>query len=354
MADDVNALGAGDPAGTDPNNVPGDLQDLKDKINAGSILRRLTQAQIDALSATQKPVGVVVHNSTAGRLQRWDGAKWVTLLDSATNPVISNTWPALLLDSTDGGPSQVAFLVGGAVRWMLYHRASSTGELVVDRYSSGGVYQGTPLAIAPSGAIAFQDAPAHPDAVADGESATLGQVTAAVNASASAAQSTANAALSNAAAAQSTANGATSAASAAQGTANNAVTKADAAQSTANNAVTKADAAQSTANTAASNADAAQSTANAALPKSMVIGGVANGTTDSSGVLSFSIPTSPTGNWSVVASHADTPGAPAATRFVSPQVFLPAGSTYVTCRVWSNAGVIGMTTVSIHWHAIAY
>lgn len=54
--------------------MPAHLQDLKDRINAGSLARRLTQAQIDSLPAGQKVIGVLVYNSTAQRFQAWDGA----------------------------------------------------------------------------------------------------------------------------------------------------------------------------------------------------------------------------------------------------------------------------------------
>ena len=249
MADDVNALGANDPAGTDPNNVPGDLQDLKDKINAGSIVRRLTQAQIDALPAAQKPIGVLVHNLTTQRDQRWNGVKWVALLDSGSpvttssesvfsaNVYLDGPTPTLVLDSTNGGQGVLAYKRAGQVRWNMAHRTA--GELAVNQYSAAGTYNGTPLLIAADGRVTLNSPLTVPSATTAGQAATLGQVTSAidsvldgldsVSAAAASAQSTANTAVSNAAAAQSTANTAESNAATAQSTANGAASTANAA-----------------------------------------------------------------------------------------------------------------------------
>ena len=73
----VNAAPTAITSGT-TNNVPAHVEEVKDWINGGSINRRLTQAQIDALSGTEKTIGVVVYNSTIGALQRWDGSEWRT------------------------------------------------------------------------------------------------------------------------------------------------------------------------------------------------------------------------------------------------------------------------------------
>lgn len=79
MADNVNALPAL-PAGSTANNVPSHLDLLKDAINAGSIIRRLSGAAIAALSGVELTAGTVVYNTTTGKLQVSTGAAFVDVL----------------------------------------------------------------------------------------------------------------------------------------------------------------------------------------------------------------------------------------------------------------------------------
>ena len=78
MVDNVNGLNAL-PIGATGNNVPAHIQLLKDDINGGSIIRRLTGAQIAALTAPEKVAGVVVYNTTTGKHQAYNGSAWVDL-----------------------------------------------------------------------------------------------------------------------------------------------------------------------------------------------------------------------------------------------------------------------------------
>jgi len=78
MVDNVNGLNAL-PIGATANNVPSHIQLLKDDLNGGSIIRRLTGAQIAALSAPEKVAGVVVYNTTTGTLQVYNGSAFVDL-----------------------------------------------------------------------------------------------------------------------------------------------------------------------------------------------------------------------------------------------------------------------------------
>src|SRR5574343_1535016 len=75
MVDNVNGLNAL-PIGATANNVPAHIQLLKDDLNGGSIIRRLTGAQIAALTAPEKVAGVVVYNTTTNRLQISDGTNF--------------------------------------------------------------------------------------------------------------------------------------------------------------------------------------------------------------------------------------------------------------------------------------
>lgn len=78
------------PAGTDPNNVPADLQALAEAVDASPGIRAYTQAEIDALPAAQKWVGRKVWNVTAGVHQNWNGAQWVSEGGASTGS--ANTW----------------------------------------------------------------------------------------------------------------------------------------------------------------------------------------------------------------------------------------------------------------------
>ena len=78
MVDNVNGLNAL-PIGATANNVPSHIQLLKDDLNGGSIIRRLTGAAIAALSAPEKVAGVVVYNTTTGTLQVYNGSAFVDL-----------------------------------------------------------------------------------------------------------------------------------------------------------------------------------------------------------------------------------------------------------------------------------
>ena len=76
MVDNVNGLNAL-PIGATGNNIPAHIQLLKDDLNGGSIIRRLTGAQIAALTGAQKAAGVLVYNTTTDRLQVSNGSAWV-------------------------------------------------------------------------------------------------------------------------------------------------------------------------------------------------------------------------------------------------------------------------------------
>ena len=72
------------PAATVGNNVPADIQALAEQVDAWPGIPALTQAQIDALSSGAKTPNLHVYNSTTGRVQRWNGAAWVNLIEEGT------------------------------------------------------------------------------------------------------------------------------------------------------------------------------------------------------------------------------------------------------------------------------
>ena len=71
------------PDSAEANNVPEDIGKVVTALEAGSIVKRLTGAQIAALTAPQKPAGLVVYNTTTSKLQISNGTSFADI-DYAT------------------------------------------------------------------------------------------------------------------------------------------------------------------------------------------------------------------------------------------------------------------------------
>lgn len=71
------------PDSAEANNVPEDIGKVVTALEAGSIVKRLTGAAIAALTAPQKPAGLVVYNTTTNVLQISDGTSFADI-DYAT------------------------------------------------------------------------------------------------------------------------------------------------------------------------------------------------------------------------------------------------------------------------------
>ena len=71
------------PDSSEANDVPEDIGKVVAALEAGSIVRRLTGAAIAALTAQEKPAGLVVYNTTTGKLQVSDGTNFTNLDASA-------------------------------------------------------------------------------------------------------------------------------------------------------------------------------------------------------------------------------------------------------------------------------
>lgn len=67
------------PDSSEANDVPEDIGKVVTALEGGSFIRRLTGAQIAALTGAQKTAGVMVYNTTTGKLQISNGAAWVDL-----------------------------------------------------------------------------------------------------------------------------------------------------------------------------------------------------------------------------------------------------------------------------------
>jgi hypothetical protein len=145
------------PAGGDDNDSVAAITAVISALEGGSIIRRLSQAQIDALTGPQKPAGLVVYNTTAHVLQVSDGTSFVNvgaptyvLGTSASQSIpagsettltyTGETDPASTLNTSTGIatlPSAGAWLVTVSLR--LAVAADATGELEVADLT---IYQG--------------------------------------------------------------------------------------------------------------------------------------------------------------------------------------------------------------------
>lgn len=67
------------PDSSEANNVPEDIGKVVTALEGGSIIRRLTGAQISALTAPQKPAGLVVYNTTTSKVQVSSGSYFVDI-----------------------------------------------------------------------------------------------------------------------------------------------------------------------------------------------------------------------------------------------------------------------------------
>ncbi len=67
------------PDSAEANNVPEDIGKVVTALEAGSIVKRLTSAQISALTAPQKPAGLVVYNTTTNKLQISNGTNFANI-----------------------------------------------------------------------------------------------------------------------------------------------------------------------------------------------------------------------------------------------------------------------------------
>ena len=67
------------PDSAEPNDTPEDIGKVVTALEGGSIVKRLTSAAIAALTAPQKPAGLVVYNTTTNKLQISDGTTFTDL-----------------------------------------------------------------------------------------------------------------------------------------------------------------------------------------------------------------------------------------------------------------------------------
>lgn len=109
------------PDSAEANNVPEDIGKVVTALEGGSFARRLTGAQIAALTAPQKPAGLVVYNTTTNKLQISDGTNFadvgapvyaIGVRSGSSQTIAHNTWTTLT-HTSETDPSSI--LSGGSV-----------------------------------------------------------------------------------------------------------------------------------------------------------------------------------------------------------------------------------------------
>ena len=141
MVDNVNGLNAL-PIGSTANNVPAHIQLLKDDLNGGSIIRRLTGAQIAALTAPEKVAGVVVYNTTTNKHQAYNGAAWVDLdaVAVAALPKAGGTMSgAIAMGSQKITGLAAGTANGDAVRYEQLTAVDAVADLAIARVTAGSI-----------------------------------------------------------------------------------------------------------------------------------------------------------------------------------------------------------------------
>ena len=131
------------PDSSEANNVPEDIGKVVTALEGGSIVRRLTGAAIAALTAPEKPAGLVVYNTTTNKLQISDGTNFADVAYADLVVPQANIRAAVVSTSsyTTGG---VAVSFSSAL--------ASTPLLVIGQTVNAG--DATPLHIMPFGVTA--------------------------------------------------------------------------------------------------------------------------------------------------------------------------------------------------------
>ncbi len=129
------------PDSSEANDVPEDIGKVVTALEGGSIVRRLTSAAIAALTAPEKPAGLVVYNTTTGMLQVSDGTDFYDVIDAS-------------------GGTMAAALAMGSNKITGLTKGTATGDAVARQQ----IQSGTTSAIASGGSAAITFSPAFASA----------------------------------------------------------------------------------------------------------------------------------------------------------------------------------------------
>lgn len=143
------------PAGGDDNDSVAAIAAIIAALEGGSITRRLSQAQIDALTGPQKPAGVEIYNTTANVLQVSDGSAFrnipralYAIWTATTQSLSAGVWTALTQtaeDDPEGCLSGGVFTAPSAGMYRIdgYCRVDSAGGVANDVFVLRVLHNGT-------------------------------------------------------------------------------------------------------------------------------------------------------------------------------------------------------------------
>lgn len=143
------------PAGGDDNDSVAAIAAIIAALEGGSIIRRLSQAQIDALTGPQKPAGVEIYNTTANVLQVSDGSAFrnipralYAIWTATTQSLSAGVWTALTQtaeDDPEGCLSGGVFTAPSAGMYRIdgYCRVDSAGGVANDVFVLRVLHNGT-------------------------------------------------------------------------------------------------------------------------------------------------------------------------------------------------------------------
>ncbi len=133
------------PDSAQANNIPTDLGNVVTALEGGSIIRRLTGAQISALTGPQKPAGLVVYNTTTNTLQVSDGSSFNALQlakaiyaegQRTTTQAFNDATPTTITYDSESDPFSFLTPASGVVTipaagvWLLALRAAWSADFV--------------------------------------------------------------------------------------------------------------------------------------------------------------------------------------------------------------------------------
>jgi len=127
------------PDSAEANNVPEDIGKVVTALEAGSIVKRLTGAAIAALTAPQKPAGLVVYNTTTSKLQISNGTTFANydaaVYAQGTTTTLTSAYVAAKVTYTsEVDPSNMlssgTFTLPTAGVWMVSSRATTSAAVL--------------------------------------------------------------------------------------------------------------------------------------------------------------------------------------------------------------------------------
>ncbi len=150
------------PDSSEANDVPEDIGKVVTALEAGSLVKRLTGAQISALTSPQKPAGLLVYNTTTGKLQISNGTTFadvgapvyaIGVRDSNFTLTNNSWWTVSYTSETDPSsilssgvvtlPSAGLWLVTGSVTLSLIETDDMKMMLEQNNAAISGIPYGT-------------------------------------------------------------------------------------------------------------------------------------------------------------------------------------------------------------------